>query len=61
MSKYSRYDPRNKNKDRNKKLSLTRDVRIRAVDDYKDIHRYKGTKLDWIVTDDKKEDTEISQ
>jgi hypothetical protein len=61
MSKYSRYDPRNKNKDRNKKRSLAKDVRIRDADDYKDIHRYKGAKLDWVVIYDKKEDTEIPQ
>jgi len=42
VAKYSRYDPRNKNKDRNKKRSLDRDVRIRETDDYKDIHKYKG-------------------
>jgi hypothetical protein len=33
MAKYSRYDPRNKNRGRNKSRSLDKDIRIREVDD----------------------------
>lgn len=32
MAKYSRFDPRNKNRDRNKQRSLNRDIRIRQED-----------------------------
>lgn len=32
MAKFDRYDPRNKKKDRNKKNSLNKDVRIREED-----------------------------
>lgn len=35
MAKYSRYDPRNKNRGRNKTRSLDKDIRIREVDDSK--------------------------
>ena len=33
MAKYSRYDPRNKNRGRNKQRSMERDIRIREVDE----------------------------
>lgn len=32
MAKFSRFDPRNKNRDRNKQRSLNKDVRIRHED-----------------------------
>lgn len=39
MAKYSRYDPRNKNRGRNKSRSLDKDIRIREVDDNKYKHQ----------------------
>ena len=32
MAKFGRYDPRNKKKDRNKKISLDKTQRIRAIE-----------------------------
>lgn len=39
MAKYSRFDPRNKNRGRNKQRSMDRDIRIREVDDSKYKHQ----------------------
>lgn len=58
MAKYSRYDPRNKKNGRNKFRSLGKDVRIRDAEDYKNVHRYKGTQLDWVIMDEVGEDTD---
>ena len=58
MAKYSRFDPRNKNKGRNKIRSLKKDVRIRDAENYKDIHKYKGTLLEWVIVDEVAEDTD---
>lgn len=41
MAKFSRFDPRNKNRDRNKQRSLNKDVRIR----YEDQSRNKNKQL----------------
>ena len=58
MTKYSRYDPRNKKNGRNKTRSLGKDVRIRDAENYKDVHRYKGTQLEWVIMDEVGEDTD---
>tara|TARA_R110001632_G_scaffold108573_1_gene218520 strand:- start:883 stop:1074 length:192 start_codon:yes stop_codon:yes gene_type:complete len=58
MAKYSRFDPRNKNKGRNKYRSLSKDVRIRGAEDCKDVHKYKGTQLEWVIVDEVVEDTD---
>lgn len=39
MAKYGRFDPRNKNKGRNKNRSLGKDFRIREVDNQKIKHQ----------------------
>jgi hypothetical protein len=49
MAKYTRFDPRNKNKGRNKTRSLGKDFKIRDAENTKNIHKYKGTKINWIV------------
>ena len=49
MAKYTRFDPRNKNKGRNKNRSLGKDFKIRDAESAKDVHKYKGTKINWIV------------
>jgi hypothetical protein len=58
MAKYSRYDPRNKKNGRNKFRSLGKDVRIRDADDTKQIHKYKGTQLEWVIVDEVAKDTD---
>lgn len=58
MAKYTRFDPRNKNKGRNKYRSLSKDVRIRDAENYKNIHKYKGTHVEWVIVDEVVEDTD---
>lgn len=58
MAKYSRYDPRNKKNGRNKTRSLGKDVRIRTTENYKDVHKYKGTQLEWVTMDEVGDDTD---
>jgi len=60
MAKYSRYDPRNKNKGRNKTRSLEKDVRIRDAEDYNDADQAACSRANWTITNDKKEDVEVS-
>lgn len=56
MAKYSRYDPRNKNRGRNKSRSLDKDLRIREVDDSKYKHQ---AFLREVVYDDYEEDDDL--
>lgn len=64
MAKYTRFDPRNKKNGRNKSKIQNNEFKkkIRMAEDNKDVHRYKGTKLEWIVTNDvdDEEDTSVS-
>jgi len=55
MAKYSRYDPRNKKKDRNKSRSMNKDIRIRDQEEHLE-HKYRGTKIEWIVPNDFEEE-----
>jgi hypothetical protein len=43
MAKYSRFDPRNKNRDRNKYRSLNKDIRIREEDGKMHRRSWKNT------------------
>lgn len=52
MAKYTRFDPRNKNKGRNKIRSLKKDVRIRDAEDTKNVHKYRGTQITWAIVDE---------
>lgn len=56
MAKYSRFDPRNKNRGRNKSRSLDKDLRIREVDDNKYKHQ---AFLREVVYDDYEEDDDL--
>lgn len=58
MAKYTRFDPRNKKNGRNKTRSLGKDFKIRDAENSKNIHKYKGTKLEWVVMDEVDEDTD---
>ena len=58
MAKYTRFDPRNKKNGRNKTRSLGKDFKIRDAENSKNIHKYKGTKLEWVVMDEVEEDTD---
>ena len=58
MAKYTRFDPRNRKYGRNKDRSLKKDIRIRDADDTKQIHKYKGTQLEWVIVDEVAEDTD---
>ena len=58
MAKYTRFDPRNKKNGRNKTRSLGKDFKIRDAENSKNIHKYKGTKLKWVVMDEVEEDTD---
>lgn len=49
MAKYTRFDPRNKKNGRNKTRSLGKDFKIRDAENSRDVHKYKGTKISWIV------------
>lgn len=49
MAKYTRFDPRNKKNGRNKTRSLGKDFKIRDAENSRDVHKYKGTKINWIV------------
>ena len=49
MAKYSRFDPRNRKYGRNKSRSLEKELKIRDAETTKNIHKYKGTKINWIV------------
>lgn len=61
MAKYTRFDPRNRKFGRNKNQSLKKDIRIRDADDTKEIHKYKGTQIDWVVMDEvEEESTQVS-
>lgn len=62
MAKYTRFDPRNKKNGRNKSKTLGNDFKkkIRMAEDHKDVHRYKGTKINWILPDDVEEDNSVS-
>lgn len=55
MAKYSRFDPRNKNRGRNKQRSMERDIRIREVDDNKYKHQ---AFLREVVYDDEYDDVD---
>lgn len=50
MAKFSRFDPRNKNRDRNKIRSLNKDIRIRAEDGK--MHRQRWNKVDATYDED---------
>jgi hypothetical protein len=52
MAKYTRFDPRNKKNGRNKIRSLGKDFKIRDTENSKNIHKYKGTKLEWVIVDE---------
>ena len=56
MAKYSRFDPRNKKKARNKQRSLEKDIRIRKEE--KEI-RYMGRQADFVVYDDEMEEQDV--
>lgn len=56
MAKYSRFDPRNKKKARNKQRSLEKDIRIRK--EGKEI-RYTGRQADFVVYDDEMEEQDV--
>lgn len=64
MAKYTRFDPRNKKNGRNKSKVHGNEFKkkIRMAEDNKNVHRYKGTKLEWVVYDetDQDQDTEVS-
>lgn len=40
MAKYSRFDPRNKKRGKNKSRSIDRDTRIREVEDYSRLDKH---------------------
>ena len=48
MAKFSRFDPKNKKKDRNKKLSINRDNKIKSVE--KD-RRIQGKTVEYVIQD----------
>ena len=48
MAKFSRFDPKNKKKDRNKKLSTNRDSKIKSVE--KD-RRVQGKTIEYVIQD----------
>jgi|TARA_B100000497_G_scaffold81051_1_gene90378 hypothetical protein len=48
MAKFSRFDPKNKKKDRNKKLSINRDSKIKSVE--KD-RRVQGKTIEYVIQD----------
>lgn len=48
MAKFSRFDPKNKKKDRNKKLSINRDSKIKSVE--KD-RRIQGKTIEYVIQD----------
>lgn len=48
MAKYSRYDPRNKKKDRNKSRSINKEQKIRDQDEHYE-HRFRGHKIEEIL------------
>lgn len=58
MAKYTRFDPRNKKNGRNKTRSLGKDFKIRDAENSKNTHKYKGTKLEWVIMDEVEEDTD---
>lgn len=62
MAKYTRFDPRNKKNGRNKSKIVGNDFKkkIRMAEDHKEVHRYKGTKINWIVVDEVDEDNPTS-
>ena len=49
MAKFSRFDPKNKKKDRNKKLSINRDNKIKSVE--KD-RRMQGKTVEYVIQDE---------
>lgn len=53
MAKFSRFDPRNKNRDRNKVRSLNKDIRIRAEEGK--LHRQNWKTKDWTYDRDVEE------
>lgn len=57
MAKYTRFDPRNKKNGRNKSKTLGNDFKkkIRMTEDHKDVHRYKGNKIEWILPIDEED------
>ena len=57
MAKYARFDPRNRKYGRHKNQSLKKDIRIRDADDTKEIHKYKGTQINWVVVDEVEEES----
>lgn len=60
MAKYGRFDPRNKKNGRNKNRSLSKDFKIKEVEDRQ--HRFKITNIEWNVSDEFEEEVEqISQ
>ena len=46
MAKFTRHDPSNKKKDRNKKLSLDSDVRIKPIAEHKAIQLLREVAFD---------------
>lgn len=48
MAKFSRFDPKNKKKDRNKRLSINRDNKIKSVE--KD-RRIQGKTVEYVIQD----------
>ena len=48
MAKFSRFDPKNKKKDPNKKLSINRDSKIKSVE--KD-RRIQGKTIEYVIQD----------
>jgi len=61
MAKFTRFDPRNKKNGRNKSKTLNGEFKkkIRMAEEHRDVHRYKGTKINWIVVDEVDEDTSV--
>ena len=53
MAKYTRFDPRNKKKDRNKLRSIERDIRIHEEDKKQ---KYRYTRVDWEYNEEDEED-----
>lgn len=51
MAKFSRYDPRNKKRDKHKSHSQNKDLRIRDVEESGTSLRFKGHNIDYVLYD----------
>tara|TARA_R110000868_G_scaffold380538_2_gene646557 strand:- start:931 stop:1128 length:198 start_codon:yes stop_codon:yes gene_type:complete len=51
MAKFTRFDPRNKKRGRNKSKTLENEFKkkIRMTEDHRPVHRYRGAKINSVV------------